>query len=409
MRKIALLSMDYIRPKDPSIPLGIASIMANLKKNNIQFEKLLYNVKDNIEVGQIIDDIMKVKATDIMIGAYVWNENYVQQIIKKISPYKRIVIGGPQVSYVGINELEKYYPEANVFIRGHAEQAVVEYAKKNDKFYGIHTANNKDYNYQASVDIKKLPSPLTSNIMNPKDFVRWETQRGCSYACSFCQHRDASNSGVSKLNQNRINEEIEWLKENKINDIAILDPTFNADTLHSSHILSILPNAKVSLQVRPEKLNKTFLDAVTKSKADITLELGVQTLNPNELGLIDRIKGANNEKVIEKVKSKLLLAESYGVKTMISLMYGLPEQTVDSFSKTLDWCKTNTNANVVSYPLMLLRGTPLYYKKKELGLQEKVVHIDMSNQNRISHNIPHVIKTPTMSEDDWWKITQMTN
>ena len=33
----------------------------------------------------------------------------------------------------------------------------------------------------------------------------------------------------------------------------------------------------------------------------------------------------------------------------------------------------------------------------------------MSNQNRISHNIPHVIKTPTMSEDDWWKITQMTN
>ena len=73
-----------------------------------------------------VSDIMKTNASDLLIGAFVWNEPYVQYIMRKVAPYKRVVIGGPQVSYVGTGELEKYYPNAHAFIRGYAEQATVE-------------------------------------------------------------------------------------------------------------------------------------------------------------------------------------------------------------------------------------------------------------------------------------------
>ena len=402
MRRLAILSLDYIRPKDPVMPLGVASIIANLKKQSIDYQGLFYNVRYNIDPEQIVDDVMKTSASDVLIGAFVWNEPYVQHVMKKVSPYKRIVIGGPQVSYVGADELEGYYPQASAFIRGYAEQATVEYAKMNDGFPGIHIANSRDKNLQAQVDLETLPSPLTTNIVNPKSFIRWETQRGCPYQCSFCQHRDATFTGVARVYQSRIKEEVDWLREKDVNDIAILDPTFNTNTAHASWVLSEIPKSKVSLQIRPEKLNRRFLQAAVESEADVTLEMGVQTLIPSEMEIIDRLKGSDPRKVVDKVKEKLLLAEEYNVRKEITLIYGLPRQSISSFMYTLDWCKNNTTAKVISFPLMLLRGTPLYYKKNELKLVEGVRHF--TDEYRISDNIPHVISTPTMTETDWWKM-----
>ena len=120
MRNLALLSLDYIRPKDPAMPLGVASIIANLKKHSIDHHSLFYNVRYDVDPEQIVADVMKTNASDVLIGAFVWNEPYVQHVMKKVSPYKRVVIGGPQVSYVGVGELEGYYPVAFAFIRGYA-------------------------------------------------------------------------------------------------------------------------------------------------------------------------------------------------------------------------------------------------------------------------------------------------
>ena len=408
MRNLLLLSLDYIRPKDPAMPLGVASIIANLTRHGISHQSLFYNVRYDIDAEEIIEDVMGTDSTDVMIGAYVWNEPYVQRIMKRVHPYKRIVLGGPQVSYVNEHELEGYYPNASAFIRGYAEDAVVEYAKGNDNYPGIHVAFTKDKNIQAQVNLQALPSPLTSEIIKPKSFLRWETQRGCPYKCSFCQHRDAESTGVSKIYENRIVDELKWLNSKAhINDIAILDPTFNTDTLHASWILSQLPmNAKVSLQIRPEKLNRRFLSAALESDADITLEMGVQTLIPKEMEIIDRMKGADPGKLVDKVKEKLKLAEQYSVNREISLIYGLPGQTMDSFMYTLDWCKQNTSAKIVAFPLMLLRGTPLYYRKEELKLVEGVRFF--TDEHRISDNIPHVISTLTMTEDDWWKMGEIS-
>ena len=87
------------------------------------------------------------------------------------------------------------------------------------------------------------------------------------------------------------------------------------------NILERLHKCKVSVQIRPEKLNRTFLEAAANSQARVTLEMGVQTLNASEMSLIDRVKGADPEKVIAKVKDKLKLSEEFssGVDREISV------------------------------------------------------------------------------------------
>ena len=125
-----------------------------------------------------------------------------------------------------------------------------------------------------------------------------------------------------------------------------------------------------------------------------------------EMDLIDRLKGCDSRKVIEKVKQKLKLAEEFpSLDKEITLIYGLPGQTLKSFVETLEWCRTNTTARVISFPLMLLRGTPLYDRRHQLQLVEGIRFF--SDERRLSDHIPHVVSTPSMTEADWWKMKEI--
>ena len=66
------------------------------------------------------------------IGAYVWNEPYINPLTRELrSRNVEVLLGGPQISYhEPIHEeftLEELYPHANYFIRGRGERAVDEY------------------------------------------------------------------------------------------------------------------------------------------------------------------------------------------------------------------------------------------------------------------------------------------
>ena len=57
---------------------------------------------------------------DVTLGVFVWNEPFVKRILSSLTKLDfrgRIILGGPQISYVK-KGLENYYPEADVFIRG---------------------------------------------------------------------------------------------------------------------------------------------------------------------------------------------------------------------------------------------------------------------------------------------------
>lgn len=200
--------------------------------------------------------------------------------------------------------------------------------------------------------------------------------------------------------------EIEWFVDNHVRDLAVLDPTFN--TLNGNMVLDLLErlgySGKLSLQCRPERVNTAFLDQVESlsatTGAEVVLEFGVQTLEAEELEHIERVRNANPHNLAKKVLEKLSLVNQRKIKHEISLIFGLPLQTVESFQQTIQKIQGKTDGLLVAFPLMLLRGTPLYYQKDKLGLVEGT---DIAHPllDRIQKFIPHVVTTPSMTYGDW--------
>ena len=422
-KRLAMISLDWTRPKDPPLSLGHASILANLTKHNIDIIPKSWAVNDSKfqldDVFEFLENsVLSKENFDVAIGAFVWNEKQVQDISAYLKSSKfsgNVIVGGPQVSYVkNGHDLEKYYPNADIFIKGYAEDALTSYMLSEEKYptiQGIHYAR-KSYEkcISAVSDFEQLPSPYLTGIIQKQRFVRWETQRGCPFKCSFCQHRESDSNSIQKrklLPYSRISQEIDWLVDgNIVQDIAVLDPTFNSGPNYLN-ILESFANrkykGKLALQCRLEKVTPQFLERVQEVNTNggrVVLEFGLQSIHKDEQKLIER---GNN---MSKVKSNLEMIQKMKIETEISLIFGLPGQSLDSFKESVAFCKTYEIPTIHAFPLMLLRGTPLYEKKDALKLVESS-DVNFKNIPRIQTNIPHVISSPSFTYDDWLEMGEI--
>jgi len=274
----------------------------------------------------------------------------------------------------------------------------------------LHLAGAVDKNDQAVSTLSTLPSPFLSLddkvavVLPSSNFQRWETQRGCAFRCTFCQHRGTSQS-VTTVKDSRVEAELRFLADTKTLKVNIVDPTFNHNQVNAISVLNRIHACALSLQTRPEKVTSSFLDAVQDSEADITLECGVQTFEPSELKLIGRMPGTSSEATVKKVDKKLADIKERGIRFEVSLIYGLPHQTVDSFMRSLEKAHLSGADKVSAFPLMLLRGTELHARRHELGLREDFLQSAVTS--RIQDFIPHVVETPALSTIEWIRLGEI--
>lgn len=410
-----LISLDWTRPRDPPLSLGHASILANANQHNIETIPGSWSVNNpDFNVQMVSDFIMKHASptTDVAIGAFVWNENDVQSILRSLYAQNypgRIIIGGPQISYLK-SGLEKFYPQADIFIRGYAENAIVELMSSKSSYpviNGVHYAGTPDKGASAMVNLDALPSPYLSGLIKPQNYIRLETQRGCPFKCAFCQHRESDITMKRRqFHLSRILQEIEWITQNTIiQDISVLDPTFNSGPNYLEILDKFISgkfSGKLSLQCRIEMVKKEFLDKISalNTTARVTLEFGLQTIDREEQKIINR---PNNINAVTRVLKEVCARE---INHEISLIFGLPKQTVNSFKKSIDFCIQHKTPVIHAFPLMLLRGTPMYDRKAEFGLVES--HEMASPEiNRIQTGIPHVVASNSFTYKDWQEMAKI--
>ncbi|MBK7761413.1 MAG: hypothetical protein IPI35_34415 [Deltaproteobacteria bacterium] len=152
--------------------------------------------------------------TTLALGVYVWSEEVVQWLLPALRRggfTGRILLGGPQITYAPAGVLS-LYPDADLAIRGPGEDALLAALRSPDptKVPGVIVRNGGDRCVQAKSELGALPSPILDGVLPVQPFMRWETQRGCIYACTFCQHRAPNrDSRPGLLAQSRVNREIE--------------------------------------------------------------------------------------------------------------------------------------------------------------------------------------------------------
>ena len=116
------------------------------------------------------------------------------------------------------------------------------------------------------------------------------------------------------------------------------------------------------MQCRAEMCSDEFLE--TAAKLDVKLEFGLQTIHKNEGRAVGR---TNNMRRVNEVFDKLKQEELYHE---VSIIFGLPNQTLASFIETVEWCLDKSIPVIKAFPLMLLRGTDIEQRKHEWNLIE---------------------------------------
>jgi len=386
MQKVLFVTFDLIRPNDPEKSLAMASILASLRgceslKTAYAFEHLSINVLRESWRERIA--LLRFGGYSfIAVSAYIWCEPYLNEFLACLRTKGfggKIILGGYQIAGAREN-FKKRYPLADIFIEGFAERKLIEL------FTGKPCGS------------VETPPPVylagEIEVKENAEMVRMETKRGCPYACSFCRHRDVVDNSIIEFGRDRVCRELDYLTSKNVKKINVVDPIFHIGKNYE-YILEEMNalcerkgvNTLFSLQCRFEFLatsrGERFLDLCRRG--NFLLEFGLQTVNEAESALINR----RNE--LDKIEKALEMVNDSGISYEISLMYGLPNQTLESFKYGIEWLKERCVGTVKAFPLKLLPGTPLYDEKDKWGFEERKGEL----------GIPFVVSSRSFTYEEW--------
>ncbi len=410
MKKLLIISFDLIRLGDLPTSLSIASLMSYLKNQPEYLKEFtvahhsfnLLTMSDYKNTDYYSETLLAQYDIEhyqfIAIACYVWSEFAVHPLMKNLRQKGfrgGFILGGYQISYAENQSLlVEQYPDCQYFISGYAEAAL----------YSILTntelqikAQQTPQHLMENVAFEHIPSPYLTKelrILQCQPMVRMETKRGCPFRCSFCAHRDLLHNKVYHHSLDKVFAELSLFKERQVQKINVLDPIFNMGTSYIKVLqeaVRINLKAMLSLQTRFElikgELGNTFITLC--QQLNIFLEFGLQTAIEQESIVINR---KNN---MEQVREKMLLLKQRHIPYEVSLIYGLPTQTLHSFQQSLDFVYQHGATSVKAYPLMLLRGTELFTEKTQWGFKEEIIQ---------DYDIPVVTSSHSFTKQEWLKM-----
>ena len=315
--------------------------------------KFLLPLYKRLPIDVCVDHL---KEADIVgFSVYVWNFEASLEIarrLKKIDPDKLIIFGGPHVPDLARDFLEQY-PFIDVTVHGEGESAFLQiveaYPQRSwDNISGVSFLDGNDdfvNNPKGDrlKDITQIPSPFLEGTFaplmdaNPNEnwIVLWETNRGCPFACTFCDWGSALQSRVFSMEMKRLEAEIDWFSEKKIEYVFCCDANFgilprdvdiakyvacNKERFGYPKLLSV-QNTKNSTE-RSYLTQKILVDAGLAKGVN----LAFQSLDSGTLEAIKRKNISLNS--YEELQSRFT---KDGVAAYSDIILGLPNETHETF------------------------------------------------------------------------------
>jgi hypothetical protein len=162
----------------------------------------------------------------------------------------------------------------------------------------------------------------------------------------------------------RIRQELDFFAKQKVRQIFVLDPTYNAKKERAVEILKLIrqkaPNTFFHFECRAELLNPELVAAF--SRISCSLQIGLQSAHPHVLKLVAR--NINRK----EFASKIALLNNAGIIFGFDLIYGLPGDNLAGFKESIDYAISLYPNSLEIFRLSVLPGTTLFDQKQALGL-----------------------------------------
>jgi uncharacterized protein with von Willebrand factor type A (vWA) domain/radical SAM superfamily enzyme YgiQ (UPF0313 family) len=410
MQKCLLISFDFSKEKDgyPSISYSVASILAKFKESNlVDIEQFSCDMRNYLETqpeefeSHIMEEFRNKfmdKINDysfIALSAYAWSEKIVNDYISMLHSFfnGKIILGGYEITALNEEKLLKIYPNVDYYVKGYAEKSL-EMIFKNEAAQNI---------LDIAITDAELVSPYLSKILQlDTKKIYWESKRGCPYKCDFCEWGNAGKEKIIRINDTRIDNEIALFKQEKIQCVNVLDPTFllNEEDIKTLEKLLSINNCEIHLQVHfapiKETLKEKFFALCRRYRDRIFLEFGLQTIHEEEMNILKR---KNNMEHIEAVMIEL---NRLNVNYELSIIFGIPGQTVASFKDTIAFIEKNGCKKFRAFPLSLPQNSTMKKRTKELKIKETPSPYD-------APSLKFVTESYSFTYTDWEEMYSIAN
>jgi len=372
------------------------AVSAQWQVQDVLIEKLpISNWLDSIDV---IPDL-------VAMSCYVWNWEYNRALataIKSRWPKCVVVLGGPQVSKHDVDFIRNNV-WADVAVLGENEAAfesiLLDTPDQWDHLLGVITKSTKSITEpQRTVELNQLPSPILTGFYDwimdryhqryGSDVmwqVTYETMRGCPYHCQFCDIGDSYWNKTYFFNLERIQQEIEWMGQKKIEYVSVCDSNWGIAE-HDVAITQCVIDTKLKYgyprfwdvtwaknnTARVQKI--ALMDHAAGTKLFKGITFAFQSFNTETLKAVKRFNLQD-----AAVRSSLQLYKDHNIATYSELIWPMPNETVQSLKNNLQYLVDIGQRDfVMVHPLVLTpnsdMGQPSYIQSH--GLKIKTVCLD---------------------------------
>ncbi len=210
-----------------------------------------------------------------------------------------------------------------------------------------------------------LDRPYRYPFVRRSRFATVMTDFGCPYRCSFCI---MSRLGWKQRPVDDVLEELKELGRMGVGELFFLDQTFGIPRSRSLELLEgmrRLPHRFGWVCFSRPDLVDDALAARMKSAGCHTVILGLESGSQQ---LLDAVcKDARKEEILQGFRR----CSSHGLRTVATVLLGLPEETEETFQQTLDFLR-QADPDFASFNVAVPRlGTPFREKALRLGLIDR--------------------------------------
>jgi len=393
MLDIALVQPNFqVGPKEYNsyyLPYSVGilwafSLTSQKVKDNYQLKKFVWR-RDPIE------DTAAGLANCAVVGfsTYNWNRNYnyaLAERIKKINPNCIIVFGGPEPPITKADIFQRHpYIDCVVKQEGeHAFKGILESLDDYSYVPGLLLNKNGqaiDTGTAIRIDnLDQLPSPYLTGVfdqlLQEHPNIKWcatlESNRGCPYACTFCDWGSLTYSKIKKFDLNRVLDEMQWMAENHIDFIMVADANFgifyDRDLKIAQKLIEIQrnyghPNSySLSYAKNQNREVINICKLLVDNGSRVGLTVSVQSLDDAVLTNIKRKNLAIND--IEKIFN---ICDKEDIPVFTELILGLPGETLTTWKENF-WqlFRANNHTGITVYLAQLLENAELNLLQKRL-------------------------------------------
>jgi putative methyltransferase len=435
MKKISLVQPNFQQgPKEFNahyLPYSIGVLWSYVQtsekvKNNFELDQLIW-LRGNIE-----EALNSIKNNDIVaFSTYVWNKNYnyaLAQRLKEINPNCIVIFGGPEVPITKKDIFERY-PFIDIVVKGEGEitfklilEAIIDNSNLtevkgiliNQEGQLINTGESKRIEH-----LEEVPSPYLTGVFDKliaeTTGVEWnatlETNRGCPYACTFCDWGSLTYNKVKKFDLERVFAELEWIGKNKCGFVSITDANFGMFVERDNAIADKLLEVQdkygypYTFSVAWAKNQKAeVFDIVFKliksPKFNQGLTVSVQSM---DLDVLENIKRKNLDQ--HKIADIFELCDKNNVPVYTEVILGLPGETKQTWKENF-WklFRAGNHTGVTILHAQMLENAEMNLLQRRLyGIKSIPVYDYMSgsyNYDELQESVEAVTATKDMPFED---------